>query len=120
MQLLCQGHQPSGVFLGKGPLFDIDICFLSAREVYSTTTCKVQMPGTLAGSHVLATLKAAAQSCWWQYMSMASLGLSALTNSSSASPNLPMLQCDVPQYQNQHERNDIRQHQQKHTARPAS
>lgn len=49
------------------------------------------MLATLAGSHALATLSAAAQSCWWQYMSMASLGLPALTNSSSASPNLPVL-----------------------------
>ena len=48
------------------------------------------MLATLAGSHELATLSADAQSCWWQYMSMASLGLPALTNSSSASPNLPV------------------------------
>ena len=57
------------------------------------------MLGTLAGSHVLATLKAAAQSCWWQYMSMASLGLPALTNSSSASPNLPVLHRNRPRNQ---------------------
>ncbi len=50
------------------------------------------MVGMLAGSHRSATLSAAGQSCWWQYMSMASLGLAALTNSSSASPNLPVSQ----------------------------
>ena len=59
--------------------------FCSAR----TRPFATKISGTLCVSWFSATRMALPHSCWCRYMSIASLGFSALRNSSSASLNLP-------------------------------
>ena len=63
--------------------------FCSGPALAARPTWAARMSGTDWGSQRSATLSAAAQSCWWHHMSMASRGLPALTNSSSASWKRP-------------------------------
>mmetsp|Transcript_38581 Transcript_38581/g.119224 ORF Transcript_38581/g.119224 Transcript_38581/m.119224 type:complete len:216 (-) Transcript_38581:572-1219(-) len=55
----------------------------------ATRPCAVPTMGMPAGSCASATRIAASKSCWWTYMSIASRGLPALTNESSAMRNSP-------------------------------